>query len=167
MIYKSIIYLLINILLSTGLMSFFIYIFYFFIITNIEKNIFKKILNSNIIKSINNGKPIVLTPAKKESILKKNKIIINKARLYFFSYGFGSIIISIFLIKIFSFNIYEILIHNSVILISTLIAELLFVLVYTKKYIIFDNFTFLKYSIETINSVLNTNIKYRNNPCSF
>ena len=64
--------LLINLLISGGLMSIFIYIFYFLVITTIEAELLNKIMGGDLIKKFNNNKPIEIT-AKNKILLKKKK----------------------------------------------------------------------------------------------
>lgn len=156
--------ILINIILSSGIMFFVIYIFYFYIVTNIEANLFKSLLSMKLLTQFNNNKPIQMDKTK---INAHNAKIIKKAQKIFFSAGAVLCVLGLVLIFVLGKSYYEVLIHNGVIIGATISAELLFLFLYTRKYILFDNFTIISYAINTINDDLQSNYAANKDFCDF
>jgi cell division protein FtsL len=67
----------------------------------------------------------------------------------------------------FGFDYYEVLLYNVAIIIATLSVELLFVFIYTKKYILFDDATFISYGIETLKEITTDNYQQNKDQCDF
>jgi len=156
--------ILINIILSSGIMFFVIYIFYFYIVTNIEADLFKSLLSMKVLTKFNNNKPIKMNKTK---INAHNAKVIKKAQKIFFSSGAVLFVLGLTLIFVFGKSYYDVLIHNFVIIGATISAELLFLFLYTRNYILFDNFTLVSYVINTINADLQSNYAANKDFCDF
>ena len=159
--------LLINFLLSTGMMCFVIYIFYFYLITKIERELFNSLLSNKFIVRINNNKPIIITKERQKKIDEANDKLRQQGQIIFFTMGSVFICLGLLLISMFGFDYYEVLLYNVAIIIATLSAELLFVFIYTKKYILFDDATFISYGIETLKEITTDNYQQNKDQCDF
>lgn len=146
----KIIKIITNVLISTSMMIIFTYFFYFYVIVQIEQNDFYELLNNEVVKDIlnikfNNSYEINMN-------IKKNNLLHQKAINLVVYIAMPAIFISIILIILFKLNVKNIIITNSIILFTTIIAEIIFAFVFTKKFTIMDNSTFKIMILDAINS---------------